>query len=161
VIPTITDTSFSRGRIGFWTKSDSVSYFTDSKIVFKPREIPAQALVRRTGEKYSRLLGLKIFVSDKDGGTKLVASKDAAEIGASGGKAEAAVISEGQTYYGKGKTSVSVTMPLRDQNGDIVAAAKLVMKTFPGQTEKNAVERAAPIVREMQAQLHSLQELLE
>jgi hypothetical protein len=52
-------------------------------------------------------------------------------------------------------------MPLRDQNGDIVAAAKLVMKTFPGQTEKNAVERAAPIVREMQAQLHSLQELLE
>src|SRR5258706_10776816 len=30
VIPTITDTSFNRGKIGFWTKSDSVSYFQDT-----------------------------------------------------------------------------------------------------------------------------------
>src|ERR1041385_1301025 len=32
------------GKIGFWTKSDSVSYFADTKIVYTPREPPAQGL---------------------------------------------------------------------------------------------------------------------
>jgi hypothetical protein len=35
------------------------------------------------------------------------------------------------------------------------------MSTFPGQTEKNAIERAAPIVREIQKRIHSLEDLVE
>jgi hypothetical protein len=50
-------------------------------------------------------------------------------------------------------------MPVRDRNGDIIAAARVVMRTFPGQTEKNAVERAAPIVRDIQKRVQMIDDL--
>jgi hypothetical protein len=52
-------------------------------------------------------------------------------------------------------------MPLLDRNGDIIAAARVIMKSFPGQTEQNALVRATPIVREMQSRINSLQDLIE
>src|SRR5439155_14434291 len=47
LVPTIkTDNSFLEGKVGFWTKSDSVSYFADTKIVYTPRETLATRVVR-------------------------------------------------------------------------------------------------------------------
>ena len=52
-------------------------------------------------------------------------------------------------------------MPLRDRNGDAIAAARVVMKPFSGQTEQNALARALPIVKRIQAGVQSLQDLTE
>ena len=52
-------------------------------------------------------------------------------------------------------------MPLRDRNGDIIAAARVVMQTFAGQTEENAIVRATPFVKEIQARVTSLQDLVD
>jgi hypothetical protein len=161
-IPMLTDNSFARGKIGFWTKSDSVSYFADTKITYTPREPPAQAIVREALKKYPRLLGLEVYVLAPDPHTpRLIASKDPKAIGKSGGHAEQDVINRNVTYYGKGRTSVEVTMPLHDRNGETVAAARVIMRTFPGQTENNALARALPIVKEMEARISSLQALIE
>jgi len=54
-----------------------------------------------------------------------------------------------------------VVMPLRDRNGDPVAAVRVIMKTFAGQTEQNAVARALPVIREMQRRVASLQDLVQ
>jgi hypothetical protein len=154
--------ALSSGKIGFWTKSDSVSYFTDTKIVYKPFETPAQGLVRQALKKYPRLLGLKIYVRGKEPQTThLIASGDEKEIAQPGSKTEQDVIGRGETYYGKEKDVVSVIMPLRDRNGDAIAAVRVVMKSFPGQTEANAIVRATPTVKEIQAQVHSLEDLTE
>ena len=162
LMPTVTDTSFTSGRIGFWTKSDSVSYFADTKIVYKPREPAAVSIVRSMAKKYPRLLGLQVYVAGAEPETtRLVASKDEKALGKAGTKAEYDVLHRGVTYYGKGKDWVAVTMPLRDRNGDPIAAVRVVMKTFPGQTEENAVVRAAPIVQEMQGQVQTLAELID
>jgi len=162
LIPVLTDNSFVRGKIGFWTKSDSVSYFTDTKIIYTRREMPAQTLVRETAKKYPRLLAIKIYVPGTEPSTtRLIASKDEKEIGQAGAKTEQAVISHGEVYYGKEKDSISVIMPLRDRNGDAIAAARVVMRPFPGQTEQNAIARALPIVKEMQTRVQSLEDLLE
>lgn len=162
VIPTLTDNTFTRGQIGFWTKSDSVSYFTDATITYTPREVPAQTLVRDTVKKYPRLLGLKIYIPAPDtGATRMIASKEEKEIGQAGGKTEQAVIGQGEVYYGKEKDYVSVIMPLRDRNGDPIAAARVVMKPFSGQTEQNAIARALPIVKDMQSRVQSMQDLVE
>jgi hypothetical protein len=161
-IPMLTDNSFARGKIGFWTKSDSVSYFADTKIAYTPREPPAQAIVRDALKKYPRLIGLEVYVLAPDPHTpRLVASKDTKAIGKSGGHTEQDVINRNVTYYGKGRTSVEVTMPLHDRNGETVAAARVIMSTFPGQTENNALARALPIVKEMEARISSLQALIE
>lgn len=150
------------GKIGFWTKSDSVSYFTDTKLVYTPFQPPAQALVREMLKHYPRLLALKVYVPGKDPQTtRLVASKDENEIGQPGTKTEHAVIARAETYYGKEGDSVSVIMPLRDRNGEAMAAVRVVMKSFPGQTEENAIVRAAPIVKAIQEQIRSIEDLSE
>ncbi len=162
VIPTLTDHSFASGKIGFWTKSDSVSYFCDTKIEYTPRELPAQAIVREMVNKYPRLLGLQIYIPGSEPATtRLVGSKDEQEIGKPGGTTDHAAIADGGSYYGKGKQSVIVTMPLRDRNGDRVAAVRLIMKSFPGQTEDNALARALPLVKEMERRIAAMDSLVD
>jgi hypothetical protein len=153
---------FMSGKIGFWTKSDSVSYFADARMVYKPHEPPAQALVREVLKKYPRLLGLQVFVLDNSSKTpRLLASKYTNEVSRAGSNVEQDVIAQGTPYYGKTKESVSVVLPLRDRNGDPVAAVRVIMKTFAGQTEQNAFARAQPIIREMQSRFGSLQDLVQ
>jgi len=160
-IPTLTDNSFTTGKIGFWTKSDSVSYFGNTKMIYIPREPLAQVIVRDMMAKNSRLLGLKVYTLNGKGEPILVASKDEKEVGAVGGKAEKDTITNGHIYFGKEKKSVSVVMPLRDHNGDPIAAVRLHMRSFTGQTEQNALVRATPIVKEMQARVQTLEELTQ
>jgi len=162
LIPMLTDNSFARGKIGFWTKSDSVSYFADTTITYTPHEPPAQAIVRDALKSYPRLLGLEVYVLAPDPNKpRLIGSKDPKAIGKIGGHAEQDVIARNVTYYGKGKSSVEVTMPLHDRNGDTVAAARVILRTFPGETEQNALARALPIVKDMESRISSLQALLE
>ena len=52
-------------------------------------------------------------------------------------------------------------LPLRDRNGDPIAAVQIILKSFPGQTEDNALLRARPIVSQMQPRVLSLDALLE
>src|SRR5205814_5396327 len=108
------------------------------------------------------LLDLKIYVAANDPkAPRLLASKDETESGQAGGKSEEGAIGQGAIFYGKTKGSFSVIMPLRDRNGESIAAALIKMKSFPGQTEQNALARAQPIVREMQDKVQTLQDLIE
>lgn len=159
IIPELMDTSFRVGKVGFWTKSDSVSYFTDTKIVFTPRVSPAQVLVNDTMVKYPRIVGLKVYLLDEAGQPRVVGSRTEAESGEPGGAAEKAAIASGKIFYGKGKGTVSVVQPLRDRNGDPIAAVRLTLDSFTGQTEQSALQRALPIVKSMQARVRSLDEL--
>lgn len=149
------------GKIGFWTQSDSVSYFTDAKITYKPREILAQTLVRNAMEEYSRLLGIEVFAI-KPGANEpsVVASTNNHELGQPGGKAEADVIRHGTSYISRSHETATVTAPIRDRNGDPIAAVRITMKSFPGQTEENAVVRAQPVVKKMEQGVLSLHDLL-
>jgi hypothetical protein len=138
-----------------------VTYFTDTKITYAQREIPARAIARDMLKKYPRLRGLRIYTLDTSGEPKTVASKAESEIGSPGGKAEKDCIANGTIYYGKEKKTVSIVMPLRDRNGEPIAATRLVMESFAGQTQQNALARARPIVKEMQARVQSLEELTQ
>jgi hypothetical protein len=150
------------GKFAFWTKSDSVSYFADTKIHYTPKEMPAQVIVRDVLKRYPRLLDLKIYVAGANSqAPRLIGTKSEYDPQRLGGDPEKEVISQGRIYYGKDNGYVSVTMPLRDRNGESIAAARIVMKTFAGQTEQNALARAMPIVKEMQVRIQSLQDLVD
>jgi hypothetical protein len=94
---------------------------------------------------------LKIYVPGKEAdSTRVAASKEPNEIGQAGGAAELDVIRSGLIYYGKGKGTVTVTMPLHDRNGDVTGAVRIVMKSFPGETQETALVRATPVMKEVQ-----------
>ena len=95
---------FTSGKIGFWTKSDSVSYFADARLVYKPHEAPAQGLVRDMLKKYPRLLGLQVYVLGDDPKTpRLVASKNTNEVNRVGGQSRTGRYRAGHALLREGK----------------------------------------------------------
>jgi hypothetical protein len=161
-MPMLHDPTFSTGKIGYWTKSDSISYFTDTKISYVSQEPFALQLVRDTMKEYPRLIGVQLYALKPSAkGTCILASSDEKEIGKAGGKDEADVIANGTPYFDKEREMVSVMMPLRDRNGDVEAAVRIKMTTFPGQTEENAFVRATPIIKAMQDRVVTVNNLTD
>ncbi|MEK7685593.1 MAG: family 16 glycoside hydrolase [Verrucomicrobiota bacterium] len=168
VIPKLTDSpflmgsSFSTGKIGFWTKSDSVSYFADTQVVYTPRESLAKVLVREMVQKYPRLLGLKIYARRQNqSAIQVIASNNETDIGTPGAKVEQDVIERDALYFGREKQTLIVTLPLHDRNGEVIAAVRVELLGFRGQTEQNAVARALPIVKQMELRVQSTTDLLQ
>jgi hypothetical protein len=162
LIPPLTDNTFSAGKIAFWTKSDSVAYFGETRINFTRYESLAQVLVREAMKNYPRLVGLKIYApGGEDGAPKVIASNHDDEIGTFGGKVEQDVIERDVVYHGKRERVAIITMPLHDRNGDVAAAVRITMQSFPGQTEQNAVARAQPIIRQMEKRIRSAKDLIQ
>jgi hypothetical protein len=161
-MPTLNDPTFSAGRIALWTKSDSVSYFTDARVDYTPKVNFAQQLVDDTLKEYPRLLGLQVFVAAATpAGTRMIASADGKGIGDAGSATEADVIKRGVNYYRKDSKMVVVTMPLSDRNGDPAAAVRVMLEPLLGQTEENARIRALPIIRTMQQRMAAVRSLTE
>ena len=130
-IPAISDPAFYVGKIGFWTKSDSVSHFGDVRITYTPHITLAQQLVLDTLKTFPRLVMVRISGKPSgDGPVKIIASSVADEVGQAADNVTQSVFNRGATFYGrdKEKDTVSVTVPLRDRNGDVVAAARIEMK---------------------------------
>jgi hypothetical protein len=162
VIPALTDISFTEGMVGFWTKSDSVCYFADTRIVYTPRETLAIKLVRETMRKYPRLINVNIFArKDEQSELQIIAGNDPADSGKPAGQYEQEVVARDVAYYGKEEGKAIVSLPLHDRNGDAVAAVRVTMKSFPGQTEQNAVVRAKPIIREMERRFRAAKDLTQ
>ncbi|MBI2928619.1 MAG: hypothetical protein HYY24_23370 [Verrucomicrobia bacterium] len=162
LIPPLTDNSFPHGKIGFWTKSDSVSYFADARITYTPRETLAKVLVREGLAKHPRLLGLRIYApTDATSGLRVVAANDESQLGQAGSTVDADVVARDAVGFGRTKKELLVTLPLHDRNGEAVAALRVILKPFPGQTEQNAIARALPIAKGMEGRFRTLRELTE
>lgn len=160
-IPTMTDNSFSAGRIGFWTKSDSVSHFTDAHVNYTPRVPFIKTLLQQMHERYPRVLALKVFAKpNPNEPAKIVASTDDSEIGQFGGDVENEIFKTDSPYFGRLRgNAVVVTMPLHDRNGDVIAALRVELRSFIGQTENNALARTQPIVADMERQIVEAKDL--
>ena len=91
----------------------------------------------------------------------IIASLKANEVGRSAPTEAADVITNRRIYYGKDSGTVAITMPLRDCNGEPVAAVRLVLKSFLGQTERNAVARATPIVKSLEPRIQRVADLFQ
>jgi hypothetical protein len=161
VMPALHDNSFATGKIGFWTKSDAVSHFGDTTISYTPRVPEAQEIVRNIMKDQPRIQGLRIYTLDSQGRPHIIASKDEKEVGQVGTDAEKGAITDGKVYFGRGKGTVEFTLPLRDRNGDPMAAVRVALKSFLGETQDTALTRATKIVQDLQAQAASKEELMQ
>jgi hypothetical protein len=161
MLPPLQDDSFAEGKIGYWTKSDAVSYFCDTTIDYTPRVPAAQALVDSTMEKEPHILGLQIYTLDANGQPRIIASKDEKEIGQPGEDAEKIAITAGKVFFGKVKGVDIVTLPLRDRNGDPMAAVRLRLKSFIGEIQSIAISRATTILKLMEAEVSSSEDLMK
>jgi hypothetical protein len=149
-MPTLGDNTFDVGKIGFWTKSDSVTYYANATISYTPIISAAQRLVDGILRQQPRILGLQIYVLDANDTMSIVASKDPSEKGQLGTFAELSAIREGTVSFGRDHGAALVTMPFHDRNGDVIAAVRFKLKSFFGETQDNAVGRATLLLKLMQ-----------
>lgn len=164
VIPDLTDNSFNQGKIGFWTKSDSVSYFTDAKITYTPKEIFAKKVIMNLMERYPRIVAVKIYAPPLTGtnisllySTKEMTKTERDEDITVAGTA----ISHDTAMLYQTKEIVKVTMPLHDRNGDPIAAIRLELDPFIGQTEQTSLTRAMVYKKEVESRIKNLKDLYE
>jgi hypothetical protein len=121
----------------------------------------AQSVVQALLKKQPRILGLRLYTLDDQGRPHVIASKLEKETGQAGTDAEKAAITDGKIYFGRSKGTVVVTQPLRDRNGDPIAAVRVQLKSFLGETQDTALTRATMIVKDIQAQITSKEELMQ
>ncbi|HEY5043345.1 MAG TPA: hypothetical protein VIK53_15240 [Verrucomicrobiae bacterium] len=150
-LTTINDNTFTDGKLGFWTKSDALSYFADAEVDYQPRVPAAQQMVNSVMEQEPRIVGLRIYTLQATNTTRIIASKETSEIGQAGTDTEWQAIQDGTQFFGRDHGTVLVTMPLRDRNGDDIAAMRVQLKSFFGETQDNAVTRAMMIRRKLEA----------
>lgn len=160
VMPALGDNTFTEGLVGFRTKSDALSYFTDAMVDYTPIVPNAQIIVNSIIEKQPRILGLRIYTAQTNGTTAVIASKDTAEVGKLGTDAEANAIKDGTVSFGREKGAVLMTLPLHDRNGEFIGAVRVRLKSFFGETQDTALARARMIVGQIQDQVLSDKDLL-
>ncbi len=161
LMPILHDNSFATGKIGFWTKSDAISHFGDTTITYTPLVPKAQEVVRGILKQQPRIVGLRLYTLDGQGQPRVIASKLEKEIGQAGTDAEKGAITDDKTYFGRSRGTVVVALPLHDRNGDTIAAVRVELKSFLGETQDNAVSRATMIVKKIQEQVTSKDELMQ
>ena len=161
IMPALGDNSFNSGKVGFWTKSDAVSYFSDLIIDYKSELSAAQGMINRVMAKESRLLGLKLYTLDDQGLPRVLASKNSQDKGQLGGTAEKAALTDGTVSVGRAPGTIAVWLPLRDRNGDPMAAVWIRFKSFVGETQDTAIARANQVIKLMQGDITSMEDLLK
>ena len=150
-LPTLTDPTFAAGKIAYWTKSDSIAYFADTRIKYTPREAFATMMVRDVMADFPQLLGLQVLVlPPKSTQSKVIASSKPAEIGQAGESTDADCIQKGLNFYRADGPAMFVTLPLRDRNGEPLGAIRVIMKKGPFQSQQSALSRATPVLDEME-----------
>jgi hypothetical protein len=156
---TLNDTTFSNGKIGFWCKADTRCCFVDARVHYLPKAPFAQTVVVAVKKEYPRLLALELYANKEPGSPVIVGDAVAADLGKPGTKYDEDVIQDGKTYYLKTRHWVEVTMPLRDRNGDVMAAMKTRMDTFPGETRDTAVTRALVVKQAIEQRMSAFEEI--
>lgn len=161
-MPMLNDGSFIAGKFGFFTKSDSVAYFSDTQITYKPLVSVAESLVADAMRNYPRLLGLRIFgTTPANPELRVLASNNTSELSQTASLTERSVFRDNQAYFGKEKDRALVTMPLHDRNGEVIGVVKFALSTFKGETERNAAGRVRPIITEMERKVAAARSLAE
>ena len=69
------------------------------------------------------------------------------------------VVKTAQFGYAKEDKSVIVTAPIRDRNGEPVAAVKVKMRSFRGQTKKASIVRIMPVVKLIESRIRDSKDL--
>ena len=102
-----------------------------------------------------------IYTRGSDGEPRVAGGKDEKVVGEVGGKYEKDCLAKGTIFHSRDQDTVSVVMPLKDNNGEPIAAVRLRMNAFPGKIEQTSLARARPILKAMQARVQTSADLSE
>jgi hypothetical protein len=161
---TAQDNTFKEaGKIGLWTKADSVIYFDDltaqeagGRSALAPPKTQAQKLVDELAKKHPELVRIGLHVTPPGSADNvIVASNVAAKIGQKSAPEDLQAMKTGRLVVLKEGANFDVTLPLHDAAGKVIGAIGLTLKPSGGEKEVGAKRRAQAIAGELEKQIVS------
>jgi iron complex outermembrane receptor protein len=158
------------GKIGVWTKADSVIYFDDLTV----KDLSGSASASRTGKIYAQWLvdGLAARHPDlvrigmhvtppSESENIIIASNVSEKIGQKSDPEDLKAMKTGQPVVLKEGGNFDVTLPLHDAAGKTIGAIGLTFKPRAGEQDAGAARRARAMAREIEKQIASTSRLFE
>lgn len=156
------DNSFRFGKVGFWTKSDSVSYYADAKIKYTPRLPLAQKMIQGMVDDSKTLEAMTMLAYDaKRKELRVIATTEESDKDKAATENEIKYFNTDEMFYRKENRKVILYIPLHDRNGDAVALLKVRGKTFFGETKQTTITRAIRIQADMEKRFTDASQLSE
>lgn len=152
------------GKIGLWTKADSVIHFDDltvedlggARSALLPGKSPAQRLVDELSKKHPELVRVGLHVTPPGSSENIiVASNVAAKLGQKSDPEDLRAMETGRPVVLREGENFDVTLPLHDATGKIIGAIGLTLKPAGGEEEGDATRRARAIASELEKRIPS------
>jgi iron complex outermembrane receptor protein len=158
------------GKIGLWTKADSVIYFDDLAVkdlggaasASPTGRIYAQWLVDELAAKHPDLVRVALHVTPPNKPDNIIIASNVSErIGRASDPEDLKAMKTGLPVVLKEGENFDVTLPLHDAAGKTIGAIGLTFKPRPGEQDADAARRARAMAREVGKQIASTARLFE
>jgi len=158
------------GKVGVWTKADSVIHFDDLTIqdLSPPKSSAAanktfaQKLVDDLAAKHPEITRIGLHLTPPQGADNIiVASNLPAKIGQKSDPEDLRAMRSGRPVILQEAGSFDVTLPLHDASGKTIGALGLTFKPAPGEQESSTIKRTRDAARELEKQIPSARKLFE
>jgi len=127
-----------------------VTYFADATVVYIPKIPAAQQMVNGIIEGRPKLLGLQIYTQTGTIFRVFWRVSFPPKSASPAATPNCLAIQDGTVSLGFDHGTVLVTMPLHDRNGEYIAAMRVKLKSFLGETQDNAVTRARMVQKDLE-----------
>ncbi len=158
------------GKIGLWTKADSVIYFDDLTVKdlsgsvsgFPAGKIYAQQLVEELAARHPELVRIGIHVTPPNKSDNvIIACNQPERIGRKSDPEDLKAMRTGQPVVLKEGKNFDVTLPLHDAAGNTIGSIGLMFSPGADEQEADAARRARAMAREIEGRILSMGELFE
>ncbi len=158
------------GKIGLWTKADSVIYFDDltathlggSASASPAGKIYAQRLVEELAARHSDLVRIGMHVTPPGKPDNIIIASNVPEkLGHKSDPEDLQAMNTGQPVVLKEGENFDVTLPLHDAAGKIIGAIGLTFRPRAGENKTDAAQHARAMAREVEKRIASTGELFE
>lgn len=158
------------GKIGLWTKADSIIYFDDltvrdlsvSASLPSAKTTYAQQLVDELAARHPDVVRIGMHVTPPNKADNIIIACNVPErIGQKSDPEDLKAMNSGQPVVMKEGENFDVTLPLHNASGKAIGAIGLTFKPLPGENEKDAARRAQAIAHEIERQIASTSQLFK
>ena len=164
------DTFKEAGKIGLWTKADSVIHFDDltvddlsgAKSSAPQGKIAAQKLVDEFAHRHADLVRVGLHVTPPNSADNIIIACNLPErIGRRSDPEDLTAMRGRKPVVLKEEGNFDVTLPLQTASGEVIGALGLTFKPRGEEREAAAVERARKMALELEKQIPSKAKLFE
>lgn len=159
------ETFQNAGKIGLWTKADSVIYFDDltaEEASGAKGKIFAQKLVEELVAQHGDLVRVGLHLTPPNRTENIIVASNVSEkIGKKSDQEDLKAIQTGKPVVLREDDNFDVTLPLHDASGKVIGAIGLTFKPRGSEQESSAVQRARRMAREVESKIPSAGRLFE